>query len=73
MVVAGGGNSGLNSAYDLLKYAVKIYVMENSDKLIGDEFLQEKLKKSGKVEFMTGVEIKRNKGSRFYGRGCLSG
>ena len=37
-VVAGGGNSGLNSAFDLLKYAVKIYVMENSGKLIGDEF-----------------------------------
>ena len=59
------GNSGLNSAYDLLKYAVKIYVMENSDKLIGDEFLQEKLKKSGKVEFMTGVEIKEIKGVDF--------
>ena len=65
VVVAGGGNSGLNSAFDLLKYAVKIYVMENSGKLIGDEFLQEKLKKSGKVEFMTGVEIKEIKGVDF--------
>ena len=65
VVVAGGGNSGLNSAFDLLKYAVKIYVMENSGKLIGDEFLQEKLKKSGKVEFMTGVEIKEIKGGDF--------
>ena len=59
------GNSGLNSAFDLLKYAVKIYVMENSGKLIGDEFLQEKLKKSGKVEFMTGAEIKEIKGGDF--------
>ena len=65
VVVAGGGNSGLNSAFDLLKYAVKIYVMENSGKLIGDEFLQEKLKKSGKVEFMTGAEIKEIKGGDF--------
>ena len=43
------GNSGLNSAFDLLKYAVKIYVMENSGKLIGDEFLQEKLKASERL------------------------
>lgn len=63
VVVAGGGNSGLNSAFDLLKYAVKIYVMENSGKIIGDEFLQEKLKSSGKVEFMTDAEIKEIKGS----------
>lgn len=65
VVVAGGGNSGLNSAFDLLKYAVKIYVMESSGKIIGDEFLQEKLKSSGKVEFMTDVEIKEIKGNNF--------
>jgi len=65
VVVAGGGNSGLNSAFDLLKYAVKIYVMEASDKIIGDEFLQEKLKASGKVEFITDAEIKEIKGSGF--------
>ena len=65
VVVAGGGNSGLNSAFDLLKYAVKIYVMENSEKIIGDEFLREKLEVSGKVEFMTGAEIKEIKGGDF--------
>lgn len=65
VVVAGGGNSGLNSAFDLLKYAVRIYVMEASDELIGDEFLQEKLKVSGKVEFMISVEIKEIKGTKF--------
>lgn len=65
VVVAGGGNSGLNSAFDLLNYAVKIYVMEAGDKIIGDEVLQEKLKASGKVEFMTGMEIKEIKGESF--------
>jgi len=65
VVVAGGGNSGLNSAFDLLKYAVKIYVMEASDKIIGDEFLQEKLKASGKVEFITNADIKEIKGANF--------
>src|SRR3989338_236461 len=65
VVVAGGGNSGLNSAFDLLKYANNIFVLEVSDKIIGDEFLQEKLKASGKVEFMTGAEIKAIKVSSF--------
>ena len=65
VVVAGGGNSGLNSAFDLLKYAIKIYVMESDTKIRGDEFLQEKLKASGKVEFIIGAEIKEIKGSAF--------
>ena len=65
VVVAGGGNSGLNSAFDLLKYAVKIYIMEAADKIIGDEFLQEKLKASGKVEFIINADIKEIKGANF--------
>ena len=40
-------------------------MLENDAKIIGDEFLQEKLKASGKVEFMTGAEIKEIKGSGF--------
>lgn len=65
VVVAGGGNSGLGSAFDLLKYANNIFVMESMDKLKGDELLQEKLRASGKVVFMTSVDIKEIKGSRF--------
>lgn len=65
VVVAGGGNSGLNSAFDLLKYANKIYVMESSDKFLGDEFLQEKLRQSDKVEFITNADIKEIKGGGF--------
>src|SRR3989338_3485466 len=65
VVVAGGGNSGLNSTFDLLKYAIKIYVMESEAKRRGDEFLQEKLKASGKVEFITNADIKEIKGTNF--------
>ena len=39
--------------------------MENSEKIIGDEFLREKLEVSGKVEFMTGAEIKEINGGDF--------
>ncbi|RJQ32760.1 hypothetical protein C4572_00460 [Candidatus Parcubacteria bacterium] len=65
VAVAGGGNSGLNAAYDLLKYAVKIYVMEAGGRIIGDEVLQDKLKESGIVEFMTNVDIKEIAGRNF--------
>ena len=65
VVVVGGGNSGLGSAFDLLKYANNIFVMESMDKLKGDELLQDKLKASGKVVFMTNVDVKEIKGSKF--------
>jgi len=65
VAVAGGGNSGFNSAFDLLKYANKIYVMESGDKFIGDEFMQEKLRATGKVTFMAKTEIKEVKGGAF--------
>lgn len=65
VAVIGGGNSGLNSALDLTKYANKIYVLEFSPKIMGDELLQEKLRESGKVEFITNVEMKEIKGSTF--------
>lgn len=65
VVVAGGGNSGLNSAYDLLKYAVRIYIIESAAAIKGDEFLQEKLKASGKVIFMANCDIKEIAGTAF--------
>lgn len=65
VVVAGGGNSGLNSAFDLLKYADRIYVIESAVVIKGDEFLQEKLKASGKVIFMANCDIKEIAGTAF--------
>jgi thioredoxin-disulfide reductase len=65
VAVIGGGNSGLESAMDLTKYAEKIYVLEYTSKLRGDEFLQDKLKQSEKVEFILNVEIKGIKGRNF--------
>lgn len=65
VVVAGSGNSGLGSAFDLLKYANKIYIIGRPDKIKGDELLQEQLKKSDKVTFINGAEVKEIKGSAF--------
>ncbi|MBU3925667.1 FAD-dependent oxidoreductase, partial [Patescibacteria group bacterium] len=65
VAVVGGGNSGMESAMDLIKYANKVYLMSRGEKIKGDEFLQDKLKKTGKVEFITNVEIKEIKGNKF--------
>ncbi|MDD5033007.1 MAG: FAD-dependent oxidoreductase [Candidatus Pacebacteria bacterium] len=61
VAVVGGGNSGFDSAFDLLKYASKIYVLEISENFAGDKATFEKLKESGKVEFINfakALEIK---------------
>ena len=51
--VIGGGNSGLEAAFDLLPYAEKISILEFTDSLRGDPIYQEKLKKDPKVEIIT--------------------
>lgn len=65
VVVAGGGNSGLHTALDLLNYADNIYILEAGPKIIGEEILQERLVKSGKVKFFTESKIIEIKGGNF--------
>jgi len=65
VAVIGGGNSAFDSAYDLLKFANKIYILQHRDEFKGDRSMQEKLKQSGKVEFITNARTKEIKGSRF--------
>lgn len=65
VAVIGGGNSGLEAAVDAVPYASKIYVLEFGPKIIGDQLTQEKLKKTGKVEFITNASTKEIKGDKF--------
>src|SRR3989304_2799072 len=65
VAVVGGGNTGLDSALLLLKYADKVYVLENSDKMKGDQGTQDKLKESGLTELLTNAEMKEIKGKKF--------
>lgn len=62
VVVAGGGNSALETALDLAKYADKIYLLEAGDFLGGDPLLQDSLKQTGKVEIRLNQEIKEIQG-----------
>lgn len=65
VVVAGGGNSGLNAGLDIVQYASKVYIFEQGQKMVGDELMQERLKKSGKAEFILNTKIKEISGKKF--------
>ncbi len=65
VAVIGGGNAGLDAALDLTKYANKIYVLEFTDRFLGDESTQEKLKASRKVEMIINAATKEIKGDKF--------
>ena len=65
VAVIGSGNSGLESANDLLKYANKIYVLDYGLDIKGDPATVETLKKTGKVEFILRAETKEIQGGKF--------
>ena len=65
VAVAGGGNSGFETAISLTDYAKKVYILEAGKELKADEVLQEKAKKTGKIEIMTGASIKKIQGEKF--------
>ncbi len=65
VAVIGGGNAGLETALELIRYVNKIYLLEITDHFTGDERNQERLKKSGKVEFIFYAQTKEIKGEKF--------
>lgn len=65
VAVIGGGNAGLEAAIELQRYAKKVYLLEETDILKGDEVNQDKLKDGGKTEFIFGAKIKEIKGEKF--------
>jgi alkyl hydroperoxide reductase subunit F len=65
VAVAGGGNSGFETAISLTDYAKKVYILEAGKEVRADGVLQDKAKKTGKIEVMTGVSIKKIQGEKF--------
>jgi len=64
VAVIGGGNTGLDWANLLAKYASKVYVLVRSD-IRGAQITYEKLKVNPKVEFLMGVEPVKITGNNF--------
>jgi len=65
VAVVGAGNTGLDAASQLLKYANKIYILVKGELVKGDQVTYEKLKKEEKVEFIFNTETKEIKGDNF--------
>jgi thioredoxin-disulfide reductase len=65
VAVAGGGNSGFETAISLTDYAKKVYILEAGKEVRADEVLQEKAKQTGKIEVITEASIKKIQGERF--------
>lgn len=65
VAVVGGGNAGLEAVVDLLPYAAKIYVLEFSDSLKGDQVTQEKVKTDSRVQILFNAKTLEITGDSF--------
>jgi len=68
VAVVGGGNAGLESALDLELYAEKIFILEKTNTLRGDEITLEKIKNSPKMEVIFNAEV-----TEIFGEKMVSG
>jgi len=57
VAVIGGGNAALSSVIDLFPYASKIYLLTHSNKLKGDQVLQEEAKRNPKAEIIIDAQV----------------
>jgi len=64
-VVVGGGNSGLEAALFLAKYAKKVYILDIMEKLGGEPYLRDKVIENRKISFVGGVKVKEILGDKF--------
>jgi len=65
VAVIGGGNAGFEAAIALVGFAKKIYVLEHGSKVRADKDNQERAKKTGKIEVITSVNLKKIEGGQF--------
>ena len=66
VAVVGAGDAGQDTAWQLVKYAKKVYLLNRYDELRGDDKqLQERLKKEAKVEILAQVDVKEIIGEKF--------
>lgn len=63
VVIAGGGNSGIEAALDLVKIVKSLKIVEFMPNLKADKILIDKIKKYENVEILLNTEIKELKGN----------
>lgn len=65
VVVIGGGNSALDSALEMERYAQKVYMINLNDDFQGDEIRKDRVKKSSKIEVINKAQTVEAMGSQF--------
>lgn len=65
VAVIGGGNSALDAALQMVRFSPRVYVINNTASLHGDEVMIEKLKSSENAEIVNNAEVKTIEGERF--------
>ncbi len=65
VAVVGGGNSALEAAMLLTKFAAKVYLIHRRDAFRSDEITVDRVKSTGKVEFVLNAVPKEVKGDKF--------
>lgn len=63
--VVGGGNSGLEAALFLSKYARKVFILDIMEKLGGEPFLRDKVLENKKISLVGGAKILEVEGNQF--------
>jgi alkyl hydroperoxide reductase subunit F len=59
VAVIGGGNAGFNAAVEAAIYGNEVYILEFSPKVIADEIIQERAKKTKKVKIILNARVKK--------------
>ncbi|MBU1136769.1 FAD-dependent oxidoreductase [Patescibacteria group bacterium] len=67
VAVIGGGNTGLNTALEVAKYAAQVYLLGYRPKSLADEYLQTQASNNPKITFYHNVLVKEFKGDEFVG------
>jgi alkyl hydroperoxide reductase subunit F len=65
VAVVGGGNAGLEAVMDLVPYAAKIYLLNRSEELKGDQSTQEVVKGQDKAEIIFNADTQKVLGEKF--------
>jgi len=65
VAVVGGGNSALDAAIQMMNIANKVYLINITDKFLGDSIMQEKVKNNPKVKILHNTRVESITGDKF--------
>jgi len=65
VAIIGGGNSALDAALQMINIASKVYLINITEKLMGDPVMQEKVTASPKVEILNSAKTLEISGDKF--------